>query len=100
MVFGSRYLCYKYVLKMLTNYLSLEIMQDVEAQGTLIKILGEMPFELFSASEAIIFTDREGLEAASMLIDKIGVEATQSMVLGYVNDILQVKALMKAIPKF
>jgi len=85
---------------MLTNYLSLEIMQDVEAQGTLIKILGEMPFELFSASEAIIFTDREGLEAASMLIDKIGVEATQSMVLGYVNDILQVKALMKAIPKF
>jgi len=60
---------------MIKNYIDLETLQkDVEMQAHFIKILGEMPFELFSASEAIIFTDREGLEAASALVDKLGLE--------------------------
>ena len=74
MIFGNRYLCYKYVLQMITHYLNEEAMADVEAQKQLLKIIGEMPFELFSASESIIYTDKEGLETAAKLIEKIGKE--------------------------
>jgi hypothetical protein len=33
-----------------------------------------MPFEFFSASDNIIYTDREGLESAVLLIEKFGKE--------------------------
>ena len=33
-----------------------------------------MPFELFSASDSIIYTDREGLECAATLVNQIGFE--------------------------
>ena len=56
-------------------------------QYTFLKIVGQMPFELFSASDSIIYTDIEGLECAASLIDKIGYQNLQSMIQGYLNDI-------------
>ena len=34
--------------------------------------MGQMPFELVSASDTIIYTDQEGLEFAAFMIEKIG----------------------------
>ena len=65
---------------MIAQYLDLSDITNVQTQTLLFKVLGQMPFELFSASEAIIFTDREGLESASMLIDKLGHENCQAIV--------------------
>ena len=59
-----------------------------------------MPFELFSASESIIYTDREGLECAAHLIEQIGKEPVQNMLRTYLNDIFQLKASLQAMPKF
>jgi hypothetical protein len=47
---------------MLTIYLKIGPETDY---SLIFQILGHMPYELFSASEAIVFTDREGLETAS-----------------------------------
>jgi hypothetical protein len=33
-----------------------------------------MPFEFFSASDSIIYTDREGLESSVQIIQKFGKE--------------------------
>ena len=66
----------------------------------LLKIVGHMPFELFSASESIIYTDREGLECAANLVEQIGKESIQNMLKAYLNDIFQVKASLHAMPKF
>jgi hypothetical protein len=33
-----------------------------------------MPFEFFSASDSIIYTDREGLESAVILVERFGKE--------------------------
>lgn len=49
-----------------------EFNQSVDMQSTLMRIISHVPFELFSASDSIIFTDREGLESAAGLIEKIG----------------------------
>lgn len=100
MIFGSKYLCFKYILQMLIHYIRDDALVKVETQSELMKVLGEMPFELFSASDTIIYTDREGLESASMLVEKIGKENVQSMIRSFLTDIFQIKAPLEAIPKF
>lgn len=51
-----------------------------------------MPFELFSASDSIIYTDKEGLETASFFVDKLGADNLQGIMQAYLTDIFQVKA--------
>ena len=99
-IFSNRYLCYKFVLMMITNYLRVEELHQAEMQTTFFKIIGNMPFELFSASESIIYTDREGLEYAAYLIDQVGKEQVEAMLRSYLSDIFQVKASLQAMPKF
>lgn len=77
-----------------------ELMVSAQHQSLLLVLVGQMPFELFSTSDCIIYTDKEGLETASWLIEKIGRDNAQAMVLSYLNDIFQVKASLQAIPKF
>jgi len=87
MVFSSKYLCYKYVLQMVAIYLDEGLFRSTEMHSWLLVILGRMPFELFSASEAIVFTDREGLEYAAYLIDRIGKENIENIARAFLNDI-------------
>ena len=57
MVFTQRYLCHKYALQMITNYLDLAQLEGAH----LFKMVGELPFELVSVSDSIVYTDRDGL---------------------------------------
>jgi hypothetical protein len=53
---------------MMTNYLDLSQLDG----GHLFKMIGELPFELVSVSDSIVYTDKEGLQSAAHLVDKIG----------------------------
>ena len=88
MQFGNRYLCNKYTMQMIAVYLNQEAVLNTPGTFShLLAIVGSMPFELFSASESIIYTDREGLEYSAYLIDKIGKEELQNTLRQYLSDI-------------
>lgn len=46
-VYSAKYLCLKYVLQMLSQYLDKSALKDLNI-SLLFKILGKMPIELFS----------------------------------------------------
>ena len=54
------------------NLKKVDFNKSSEMQSALLRIIGQMPVELFSASDSVIYTDREGLESAVGLVEKIG----------------------------
>jgi hypothetical protein len=48
-VFSSKYLCYKYISRMLANH----IKADLEEYTTLFKLIGLMPLEFFSSKTVL-----------------------------------------------
>ena len=89
-VFSSKYLCWKYILAMLSHYL--RVTPDLN-YSSLLKLLGKMPVEFFSNQA---YLDREAQQSAITLIKRIGEKAVfNDMIGGYINDLFQVKAIVQ-----
>ena len=94
-VFSSKYLCWKYILAMLSLYL--RVTPDLNL-SSLLKLLGKMPVDFFSNQA---YQDREAQQSAITLIKRIGEKAVfTDMIGGYINDLFQVKAIVQQMPKF
>jgi hypothetical protein len=82
-VFSSKYLCWKYILGMLSVYL--RVTPDLNL-SILLKLLGKMPIEFFSNQ---VYCDREGQALARKLVfERIGDKTVvEKMIAGYINDL-------------
>jgi hypothetical protein len=98
-VFSSKYLCWKYILGMLSMYLKVST-PDLNL-SSLLKLLGKMPIEFLSGQKEV-YADKEGHELARRLVyERIGEkQVIEKMVAGYINDLFQVKAIVQQMPKF
>jgi hypothetical protein len=72
---------------MINYYLKIDEFNEYEQHSTFFKIVSQMPFEFFSASDQIIYSDKESLESSSMLIDFIGKENIYKIIISYFHDI-------------
>lgn len=92
--FSNRYLCKKFALQCLANYL---VVEEVDWK-TLFKLFGQMNTEFFST--CCVFVDKEALDAAARLLNKIGKEKVQDAIGDFLNSLFTVKALHQQMPKF
>ena len=68
--FSARYLCYKYIVRMLSNYLvSQEVCPEFD-WSQMFTILADYPLEFFCMRT--VFTDAEGIQGAADLIEVLG----------------------------
>ncbi len=94
-IYSNKYLCWKYMLQMLSLYTK----ANSEINYTLLlKLIGKMPVEFFSNQA---FSDREGQQYARVLLHRLGEKnIVEGLIAGYVNDLFQVKAIVQQMPKF
>ena len=87
--YSNRYLCQKFILKLLSLYL--DTSQDLD-WSTLFKCLGKLPIELFS--KRCTYDDKEGLEASNRLVT-VRVERAfiHQLLASYLDTLFTVKAM-------
>lgn len=74
--FSARYLCFKYIVRMLANYIiPAEGVRQIGPEETFdwsafFALIGELPLEFFSTRT--VFTDVEGIQGAADLIESLG----------------------------
>ena len=68
--FSNRYLCKKYLLQLVSNYVITPTNDPNFDWKILFKILGQMPVEFFSPKT--LFIDREALDASVKLVEVLG----------------------------
>ena len=94
-VFSTKYLCWKYILSILSLYLKVTPELNL---SMLLKLLGKMPIEFFSNQA---YSDSEGQKYARRLVARIGEKAVvNDLIAGYINDLFQLKAIVQQMPKF
>jgi hypothetical protein len=94
--FSNRYLCYKFILKLLALYL--DTSQELD-WSTLFKCLGKLPVELFSRN--CTYDDKEGLEASQRLVTvRMERAFVQQLLATYLDNLFTVKAMTQQMSRF
>lgn len=100
--FSSRYLCMKFIQRMLAFYAIDSRQKSTDEQNfnwsRFFAILGYLPLEFFS--KKTVHLDEEGLSASSQLIDSLHKETVREMIGEYLIALFTVKALPSQMPKF
>jgi len=96
--FSNRYLCQKYVLKMMSHYLVAPTPTSEFDWSSFFCIIGLMPLEFFSTRT--VFLDKEGLSIAAQLIETVGRDALQTAIADYLQSLFTVMAHSLDMPKF
>lgn len=94
-VMSSRYLCYKYIVRMLSK--AIGPATPITQWSALFKIASNMPLELFSTRTT--FHDTEARAATQELVLVLG-EPLKETICSYLQTLFVTKAMTMQIPKF
>ncbi|CDW83820.1 rrna methylase family [Stylonychia lemnae] len=97
-IFSSKYLCYKYIYQMTSQYLQKNTFKDINV-SLLLKIIGKMPIQFFTNQTS--YQDKEAHKASITFVDLFAVQWIQDgTITQYLKDLFEIKAIVSQMPKY